>query len=75
MKNGLNIHIYDARDGFRWHAKRGGRIVAESGEGYVKRSSAVKAAQNLVAVIQAKNVVVHTDRQAETVGRAFGSKV
>jgi hypothetical protein len=32
------IHLYKAKDGWRWRAITGGRIVAESGEGYTQAS-------------------------------------
>lgn len=41
------IQIRKARDGWRWRAIRGGRIVAESGEGYTERRKCVAAITNL----------------------------
>lgn len=37
-KNPLQIEIYEAKDGYRWRMWRSGRIVAESGEAYVKKA-------------------------------------
>lgn len=39
----MMLAIYEARDGFRWRALRGGRIVAESGEAYSSRRNCVRA--------------------------------
>jgi hypothetical protein len=35
--------VYKAKDGYRWHATRKGRIVAESGEGYRKHLGLLKS--------------------------------
>lgn len=35
--------VYRAKDGFRWRAKRAGRIVAEGGEAYVRREKAERS--------------------------------
>ncbi len=41
----LELHIYQAKDGWRWRAEAAnGKIVAESGEAYTRRDDAVKAA-------------------------------
>ena len=47
----LHINIWKARDGFRWHAKRNGRIVAESGEGYARIASLKKTLNHLMNAI------------------------
>ena len=44
MRNGI-LTIWKAKDGFRWHLQVSGRIVAESGEGYVNKGHAVKMAK------------------------------
>ena len=44
MRNGI-LTIWKAKDGFRWHLQVSGRIVAESGEGYVNKGHAVKMAR------------------------------
>lgn len=42
----MKFHIYrDARGEWRWRLKaRNGRIVADSGEGYVRKAGAINAA-------------------------------
>lgn len=47
----LKIHVWKAKDGFRWHMKRCGRIVAESGEGYKRVSSCTKTICNIIKCI------------------------
>ena len=47
----LHINIWKAKDGFRWHAKRNGRIVAESGEGYARIASLKKTLNHLMNAI------------------------
>jgi len=45
----MKIHIYRAKDGWRWRAKkRNGRIIAEGGEGYTRRRDAERAVETLV---------------------------
>jgi uncharacterized protein YegP (UPF0339 family) len=41
----------DRSGGFRWHVKRGGRIVADSGESYKRRRGATRAITNLALAI------------------------
>lgn len=50
----MKFHIYqDARGEWRWHLKaRNGRIVADSGEGYVRQGNAVRAAETVREVIR-----------------------
>lgn len=46
----MKLHVYRAVDGWRWHLKaRNGRIVADSGESYVRRSDCVKIARKIAA--------------------------
>lgn len=41
--------IYKDRKGeWRWRAKRGGRIVAESGEGYTRKADLLRAWSHLL---------------------------
>ena len=47
----LHINIWKAKDGYRWHAKRNGRIVAESGEGYARIASLKKTLNHLMNAI------------------------
>lgn len=47
MKATLAVYLDDARE-YRWRLKLGnGRVIADSGEGYVTRKAAVYAAQRL----------------------------
>lgn len=39
------VRIWKARDGWRWHAVNGGRIVAESGEAYTRKRDCLRAAR------------------------------
>lgn len=50
----MKFHIYqDARGEWRWRLKaRNGRIVADSGEGYVRQGNAVRAAEMVREVIR-----------------------
>jgi uncharacterized protein YegP (UPF0339 family) len=43
MKRKIKFILWKGRDGWRWHAKRSGRIVAESGEAYSSKSKAHRA--------------------------------
>lgn len=44
--------IYKDRKGeWRWRAKRGGRIVAESGEGYTRKADARRACDQLATAL------------------------
>lgn len=46
------FEIYPARGGrFKWHVKRGGRIIAESREPYLRRRGAERAISNLSIAI------------------------
>ncbi len=56
MKNGkMKITVWKARDGFRWHFKRCGRIVAESGEGYKRMGACTKSLSSIIACIEGEN--------------------
>ena len=46
----MKFHIYqDKRGEWRWRLKaRNGRIVADSGEGYVRQGNAVRAVQTVL---------------------------
>jgi uncharacterized protein YegP (UPF0339 family) len=49
MKRAYRITVYNAKDGWRWRMQApNNRIVAESGEAYTRRASAVRAAKALV---------------------------
>ena len=59
MKRAYRISVYEAKDGWRWRMKApNGRIVADSGEAYVRRSSAVRAADAIVAGVRARGMFV-----------------
>lgn len=43
MARGPKGHLYEAKDGIRWHLKSGnGNIIAESGEAYDEERKAIK---------------------------------
>jgi len=49
----LKIEIYkDAGNLWRWRAIRGGHIVADSGEGYTRRSHVIRALRSLAAAVK-----------------------
>ena len=46
------FEIFPARSGrFKWHVKRGGRVIAESREPYLRRRGAERAIRNLSIAI------------------------
>jgi hypothetical protein len=53
MKHKLHLVLWQAKDGWRWHAVRNGKIVAESGESYKRKGGAVKTLKAIIAAIQA----------------------
>lgn len=52
MKNKVKFELYESRDGWRWHAKRSGRIIAESAEAYSRKSKAAKTLKNLLGAVE-----------------------
>lgn len=48
-KPARQLKVYEAMDGFRWHIRYNGKIIAESGEAYTRRPDAVKAARRVFA--------------------------
>lgn len=48
----IKIHVFKAKDGWRWHMKRSGRIIAESGEGYVHRAGCKRSLTNLLVSVE-----------------------
>lgn len=50
----LTFTVYQAKDGWRWRAKRGGRIVADGGEAYTRRSGAARAVTRFCEAIAGK---------------------
>jgi uncharacterized protein YegP (UPF0339 family) len=56
----------DARHEYRWRiTSSNGRIVADSGEGYVRKSVAVASVRRLVAAIQALPVSVEVGTEGK----------
>lgn len=55
----LRFSVYLDRSGqYRWHVKAAnGRILADSGEGYTRRSDAMKAARRFAAKVDGPVVV------------------
>jgi len=47
-----HIKVYRAKDGFRWRAKRGSRIVAEGGEAYHRKAGLLKSLKALLASVR-----------------------
>jgi uncharacterized protein YegP (UPF0339 family) len=70
----LKITVYEAKDGWRWHAKRSGRIVAESGEAYVKRSTCKRIISGLLEAIRMQRWILDV-ADAEKTTRSMPGKV
>lgn len=52
MKRAAHFEIYQASDGWRWRLKSAnGKIVADSGEAYVRRAGATRAAAGLIRIL------------------------
>lgn len=49
------FEIFQVKKGFQWHVKRGGRVVAESREPYVRRRGAERAIRNLSLAVAEGN--------------------
>jgi len=48
----MKIHIYKARDGWRWRAKaKNGKITADSGEAYTRKPDAKRARAAFIRAI------------------------
>jgi len=55
----MKLFVYRARDGWRWHLRaRNGRIVAESGEAYTRKSDCITAALRLADAAHFAKLVV-----------------
>lgn len=50
--------IYKAKDGIRWHCKRGNKIVFESGEAYSRAKWARKSVDTLTGAMLANTFTV-----------------
>lgn len=61
----MKFQIYKAEDGFRWRAlARNKKIIAESGEAYVRPSGCRKALKRLIEAIRSeKYVFIEDDTQ------------
>lgn len=56
----LRIYTYKAKDGWRWHMKSKGRIIAESGEGYRNKEDMMSTLSNMLdALFQVRVTFVH----------------
>ena len=58
----VRFHIWKSKDGWRWHAKRSGKIVAESGEAYKRQSGCLRAVCALVNAIEAGHCAVENPK-------------
>lgn len=46
MTRPARMHVYEARDGWRWRLKaQNGNVIADSGQRYATRRNAIKAAR------------------------------
>ena len=53
-----HFEVYEAKDGWRWRAKRAGRIVAECGEAYVRKSVMKRSLNHFLASVAATNFTI-----------------
>ena len=55
----MKIHIYEAKDGWRWRAKaRNGRIISDGGEGYTRKAGAVRAVKRDLYLFATAKIVI-----------------
>ena len=60
MKAKYLITIFqDENQEYRWHAKRNGRIVAESGEGYKRKGTLKKTLEHLIEAISQNDFMIN----------------
>lgn len=60
MKAKYVITIFqDENQEYRWHAKRNGRIVAESGEGYKRKGTLKKTLEHLIEAISQNDFMIN----------------
>ena len=57
----VKVKVYKAKDGWRWQMKRGGRIVADSGEAYTERGHCKRAVNSLLEAIRMQKWVLEVD--------------
>lgn len=49
MKNKYKLEVYkDRKKEWRWHIKRCGRIIAESGEGYKRKGTMMRVFNRMI---------------------------
>lgn len=49
MKNKYKLEVYkDRKKEWRWHIKRCGRIIAESGEGYKRKGTMMRVFHRMI---------------------------
>ena len=48
----VKVIVFEAKDGWRWHMTKAGRIVAESGEGYKKQQGCRRTLTRLINAIK-----------------------
>ena len=54
----MKIHIYKAKDGYRWRAvARNGRTVADGGEAYTRKPGAVRAVRRDIWLFSTAKIV------------------
>lgn len=63
------FQIYKAKDGWRWRALCGRKIVAESGEAYQRIASPTNTLRNLVRSIQFGAFDIHKPEPAKRAGQ------
>lgn len=60
MKVKYLITIFqDENQEYRWHAKRNGRIVAESGEGYKRKGALKKTLEHLIEAVSQNDFMIN----------------
>ncbi len=59
----MKLIIYkDRKSEWRWRAlARNGRIVADSGEGYIRKSDAVRGLERLAKAFALQPIAIHVD--------------
>lgn len=60
------FQVYPAADGYRWRLRAtNGRIIAESGEAYVRKQGAEKAVDRVIEACGGKPTVLPEDRSLQ----------
>ena len=55
----IQVIVYKAKDGFRWHMKMRGRIIAESGEAYTRIAAIRKVLNSILTRMVGGNLDFH----------------